>query len=166
MNSSLREEVEQFLFLEARLLDQAKIPDWHKLFTDDCLYWIPIDETRSPEECVSIVNDNAIALEERIYHLLSTTFAAQTPKSRTLHFISNITASPASDGQAIQVESNQMICELRTGDYSQVGLGEIQTLLASVSYELARTGDGLRIRKKIIRLLNRDMPQGNLTFLL
>jgi len=33
-------------------------------------------------------------------------------------------------------------------------------------HELIRTSDGLRISKKFVRLIDRDMPQGNLTFLL
>ncbi len=72
-------------------------------------------------QSVSLVNDNAIALDERIYHLLSTTFAAQTPKSRTLHFITNVVVEPGSD-DPLTVHSNQLIMELRTGDYRQVGL--------------------------------------------
>ena len=50
------------------------------------------------------------------------TFAAQTPKSRTLHYITNVTVEPGSD-DPLTVHSNQLIMELRTGDYRQVGLG-------------------------------------------
>lgn len=158
--------VSAFLFHEAKLLDDARIRDWHALYTDDCHYWVPIDETRPATECAAIINDNALALEERIYHLLETTFAAQTPKSRTLHFITNVFIDPSSGDGTTVVHSNQLIFELRTGDYRQVGLGEMRPIPTSMTHELVRCGDSFKIRSKTIRIIDRDMPQSNLTFLL
>ena len=158
--------VSAFLFHEARLLDEARIREWHALYTPDCHYWVPIDESRPSTECAAFINDNALALEERVYHLLETTFAAQMPKSRTLHFVTNIAIDAASDDDVTVVHSNQMIFELRTGDFRQIGLGDLRPLPASVTHELVRAGDSFKIRKKAIYLIDRDMPQGNLTFLL
>lgn len=159
-------KVASFLFLEARLLDNAKIRDWQALFTDDCHYWVPIDENRPTTESASIINDDALALEERVFHLLETTFAAQMPKSRTLHYISNIEIDQSSTDQTRVVHSNQLIFELRTGDYRQVGLGELRPIPASVTHELVAEGDTFKIKRKTIRIIDRDMPQSNLTFLL
>lgn len=164
---TITEEASAFLFHEARLLDEARILEWHKLFAEEVHYWIPIDESRSPDECGSLVNDNALALEERVYHLLSTTFAAQTPKSRTLHFVSNVQVDPEkTTEERIVVDSYQLIVELRTGDYRQIGLGQQRVIATTMTHELIRTPDGLRIAKKIVRLIDREMPQSNLTFLL
>ena len=33
--------VEQFLFQEARLLDERRFEEWLSLFSDDGVYWIP-----------------------------------------------------------------------------------------------------------------------------
>jgi len=164
--SDVTAAVSAFLFHEAKLLDDARIRDWHALYTDDCHYWVPIDETRPATECAAIINDNGLALEERIYHLLETTFAAQTPKSRTLHFITNVYIDGSADGDGIVVHSNQLIFELRTGDYRQVGLGELRPIPTSVTHELVRAGESFKIRSKTIRIIDRDMPQSNLTFLL
>ena len=35
-------EVQQFLFREARMLDERRFKEWVGLFTDDLLYWAPI----------------------------------------------------------------------------------------------------------------------------
>jgi ethylbenzene dioxygenase subunit beta len=161
----LQWQAAEFLSREAKLLDDAMIKEWHALFTADCQYWIPIDENAPRGQSVSLVNDNAIALDERIYHLLSTTFAAQTPKSRTLHFITNVVVEPGSD-DPLTVHSNQLIMELRTGDYRQVGLGLLRPLAAAVDHVLVRDGNDFKIKSKVIRLIDREMPQGNLTFLL
>ena len=165
--ASVADEAAQFLYLEAKLLDDARIREWHALFMGECRYWIPIDEDLPPTECAAIVNDNALGLEERVYHLLSTTFAAQLPKSRTLHFVANVMVDKeASTDERIVVHSYQLIIELRTGDYRQIGLGDQRSIATSMTHELARTADGLRIARKIIRLIDREMPQSNLTFLL
>ena len=37
-----QQEIERFLFREARLLDEGKLEDWLSLFSSECLYWIPI----------------------------------------------------------------------------------------------------------------------------
>lgn len=167
LGTTITEEASAFLFHEARLLDEARILEWHELFADDVHYWIPIDESRPATECGALVNDNAIALEERVYHLLSTTFAAQTPKSRTQHFVTNVQVdTEKTTADRIVVDSYQLIIELRTGDYRQIGLGQQRTIATSMSHELIRTLDGLRIAKKIVRLIDREMPQSNLTFLL
>jgi 3-phenylpropionate/cinnamic acid dioxygenase small subunit len=165
--ASVADEAAQFLYLEAKLLDHARIREWHALFMDECRYWIPIDESLPPSECAAIVNDNALGLEERVYHLLSTTFAAQLPKSRTLHFVTNVMVDrEKSSDDLLVVDSNQLIIELRTGDYRQVGLGDLRPIATSMTHELARTADGLKIASKIVRLIDREMPQSNLTFLL
>lgn len=167
LGTTITDEASAFLFHEARLLDETRIEDWHKLFADEVHYWIPIDETRPTTESGSLVNDDAIALEERVYHLLSTTFAAQTPKSRTLHFVSNVQVdAERTTADRIVVDSYQLIIELRTGDYRQIGLGQQRTIATTMTHELIRTAQGLRIAKKIVRLIDREMPQSNLTFLL
>jgi len=165
--STITEEAAAFLFHEARLLDEARIREWHKLFADEVHYWIPIDEERPTSESGSLVNDDALALEERVFHLLETTFAAQTPKSRTLHFVSNVQVSAEkTTADRIWVDSYQMIVELRTGDFRQIGLGQQRVIATTMSHELLRTAKGLRIAKKYVRLIDREMPQSNLTFLL
>lgn len=167
IGETITDEASLFLFHEARLLDEARILEWHKLFADEVHYWIPIDEKAAPSECGAIVNDNALALEERVYHLLSTTFAAQTPKSRTQHFVTNIVVDAEKTTEdRIVVDSYQLVIELRTGDYRQIGLGQQRSIATTMTHELVRTPDGLRIAKKHVRLIDREMPQSNLTFLI
>jgi p-cumate 2,3-dioxygenase beta subunit len=41
MNNSLRQEVEDFLFREAELLDNWQLDEWLALFTEDARYVVP-----------------------------------------------------------------------------------------------------------------------------
>ena len=38
---SLRERVEEFLFHEAKLIDEHLYDEWLALWTEDGLYWVP-----------------------------------------------------------------------------------------------------------------------------
>ena len=44
-NEDLIREVEQFLYREARLLDERRFHEWLTLFTDDVRYWMPAAAT-------------------------------------------------------------------------------------------------------------------------
>ena len=146
------------------MLDELRLEEWLKLFTPDGLYWVPIDEAMSTDETVSIVRDDALRREERVFHLLHTKFPAQSPRSRTLHMISSVRVQNEAD-RRIRVTSNQVIHEVRTGDYRQLGLGEMATMVAQVEHLLVLGSGAPQIALKKIILLNRDMALGNLTFL-
>jgi 2,3-dihydroxybiphenyl 1,2-dioxygenase len=45
MDSPLVQEIEQFLYREARLLDERRHLEWLELFTDDVRYWMPVMST-------------------------------------------------------------------------------------------------------------------------
>jgi 3-phenylpropionate/cinnamic acid dioxygenase small subunit len=158
-------DAEALLFREARLLDNFQLEEWLQLFTADGLYWIPIDESKPPRRSASLIYDDTPSREERVYHLLQLPFPAQNPRSRTVHVIGNVEVLRTDEATAT-VHSSQVIYETRVGDYSQIGLGELNTIVARVEHELRRTDGEWKIARKKILLINRDMPQGNLTFML
>ena len=165
LSALTREQAEAFLYREAELLDDWRLEDWLRLFTRDGLYWVPIDETLPVTRHASIVRDDSLRREERVFHLLHTRFPAQTPRSRTLHMIANVRIAEAMP-EAVTVRSNQVIHEVRTGDFRQTGLGDPSTIVAKVEHVLRREDGELRIASKKIVLIDRDMSLGNLTFLL
>ena len=78
-----RHQVEAFLYLEARRMDENAYDDWLALWADEALYWVPanrddIDPTRE----VSIVYADRPRLEDRIARLKSGAAYAQDPPSR------------------------------------------------------------------------------------
>jgi ethylbenzene dioxygenase subunit beta len=162
--SMTQQDAERFLYNEAELLDERRLEEWLCLFTADGLYWIPIDETIPTDVTASIVRDDSLRREERVFHLLHTKFPAQSPRSRTLHMISNVRIAETGP-DSVKLISNQTIHEIRAGDFRQVGLGTANTLVAKVEHVLKPQGGDLKIALKKILLINRDMPQGNLTFL-
>jgi 3-phenylpropionate/cinnamic acid dioxygenase small subunit len=160
-------EIEAFLYREARLLDELQLIEWLSLFMPDGIYWIPIDETQNIKTHAALVYDDAARREERVYHLQHLPFPAQSPASRTMHVVSNVERLAGEPGSSdIVVRSVQTIWELRAGDFTQIGLGKIRPLVGTVRHELEQTDDGLRIKRKTVLLIDRDMPQANLTFII
>jgi 3-phenylpropionate/cinnamic acid dioxygenase small subunit len=159
-----RAEVEDLLFREARLLDDLDLDEWLQLFTEDGLYWIPIDEDAPIDSQGAIVFDTTLRREERVYHLLHTSFPAQSPRSRTIHYISNVMLKPR--GEDFLVSSSQVVYEMRTGDFAQRAIGDITPLVSRVDYVLRSVAGELRIAEKKVLLINRDTWQGNLTIIL
>jgi 3-phenylpropionate/cinnamic acid dioxygenase small subunit len=161
-----RSEAEEFLYREARLLDELQLEEWLKLFTKDGVYWIPIDDTKPRDTSLSIVCDPPLRREERVYHLLHTHFPSQTPRSRTIHLVGNVEIGRDPASAEIAIRSNQVIHEIRGGDFRQTGLGELRALVATVEHRLRPEDGALKIALKKIRLIDRDMPLGNLTFII
>lgn len=164
-----RQDVEDFLIHEADLLDQGRFEDWHALFTESGTYRAPISEGSDPSRHASLVYDDPLRLEERVYHLAQVPFPSQSPRSRTLHHVSNIRIRPreADASGVITVLSNQLIVEMRTGDFRQVGLGEQRVFSAAVEHRLeVQDESDLRIADKCVLLINRGAAMSNLTFIL
>ena len=47
MHTIARTDVEDFLFAEAELLDEWRLPEWLELFTDDAIYYVPATDLPS-----------------------------------------------------------------------------------------------------------------------
>lgn len=162
---TLSKEVEALLYREARLLDDLQLTEWLDLFTEDGLYWIPMDENAPVARAASLVYDDRMRREERVHHLQHLPFPAQSPRSRTVHLVSNIEIENAG-GDSIDVRSAQVIYEVRTGDFTQIGLGQVRPLVARAQHVLRRVDGQLKISLKKLLLIDRDMPQANLTFII
>jgi benzoate/toluate 1,2-dioxygenase beta subunit len=154
--ATLRERIEDFLFHEAKLIDDHRYDEWLALWTEDCLYWVPCNsDDADPSRQAMIIYDNRARLDERVYRLTSGAAWAQQPRSRTRRLISNV-ETRETDGR-YAVESNCLIAELRRSR---------QDLFAArILHTLRPSGDSFRIALKKVLLLNNDEAIDNLTFL-
>jgi len=167
MSSLTRAEAEQFLYQEARLIDEDRLEQWLELFTADGIYWIPSDENSDPETETSIIHDDVPQLEKRIFQLRNK-HLAQDPRSRTIHFISNVEVENANPSDTTIVRCNTIIYEMRPGDHQmlQAGLADMRTFAGRCRYRLLRQNGNWHIAFKQINLINRDLPLENITFIL
>lgn len=159
------EAAERFLVAEARLLDERRFDEWEDLFTDDAVYWLPIDPAQDPSGSVSIIYDDRKRLHERVYRLLKTPVLDQNPPSRTIHFVSNVEVVPGDAAGEAFVRCTQLITEIRPGGPGQAGLNAPRMLAARCEYRLRRADGGWKIVQKKMVLLNSDEPHYNLSFI-
>lgn len=152
-------EVEQFLYREARLLDEAKMEEWLQLFTNDCLYWTPVTPGGGdPSKEVTISFDDRRRLEDRIYRLRTGYAWSQVPASRTIRVISNVEVWKENEENVYRARCNFMLPELRAG--------RMKLLSGWYGYLLIKENDDWKIQVKQINLLDSDQAHENLTLLL
>ena len=153
-----RQRIENFLYREARLMDEHAYDEWLALWTDDALYWIPCNEDDfDPERHVSIVYENRARLEDRIARLKSGAAYAQDPKSRLSRIFSNVEIEGENDFETI-VHSTFIVSALRRG--------RMDIFAGRAIHKLRHQGDSFRIAYKKVLLINNDMVINNLTFLI
>ena len=150
MGDAILRDVEQFLYREARLLDERRFHEWLDLFTDDVRYWMVGRSTRYPrsskaitvsdsgrrrdpaEDELAILDETKATLAGRIARLDTGMAWAEDPPSRTRHIITNIEVDPGDTGSELRVYSNFVVYRTRAETEQDFYIGARQDLLRSV----------------------------------
>jgi 3-phenylpropionate/cinnamic acid dioxygenase small subunit len=97
----LKQEIEEFLYQEADLLDQRKFHEWLDLLAEDLVYFMPIrrnvkfgehDERENTRqgEGISWFDEDKWTVTKRVEQILTGVHYAEEPLSRVTHMVSNI----------------------------------------------------------------------------
>jgi 3-phenylpropionate/cinnamic acid dioxygenase small subunit len=96
----LKDQVENFVYHEAALMDDRRYEDWVDLMADDIHYFMPIrknvkfgewdTENSDPASEISWFDEGKDVLEGRVRQLMTGVHWAEEPVSRIRHIISNI----------------------------------------------------------------------------
>ena len=148
--------IQLFLFHEARLLDTGRLEEWLALFTDDATYWVPLErDQKDPYETSSIIHDDRTLLELRVKQARHPRAHARQPLARTVHQVSNILVE---DGKGeIKVNSTLQLIEFRNDKQRVYG--------ALVEHRLRRVGNGLKIARKRVDLVNSESELDGISIL-
>jgi len=153
-----RQQVEQFIYYEADLMDEHRYDEWLALWTDDALYWVPSGgDDIDPKREISLIYDDRVRLQVRITRLKSGFAHAQEPKSRMRRVVSNIVTKEAENGDIV-VFSNFLLIELRRGKQD--------TFAGRTVHRLRPDNGSFRLASKKVLLVNNDEHIDNLTFLI
>jgi benzoate/toluate 1,2-dioxygenase subunit beta len=158
-----RHAVEQFLYREARLADEGDYDAWEALWTEDALYWVPIEgEGADPNQHMSVIYDNRNRISTRLKQLRTGKRYAQAPPSNVRRLLSNIEflgGRENSDGGVdLEVGANFLAIESRARGTHQWG--------GRTTYRLRRRGDDLLLAYKKVVLVDNDQPLPTLGFLI
>lgn len=140
--------VEQFLYHEARLLDTQQLEAWLELFTDDAIYWVPLErDQRDGEHTSSIIHDDRTLLGLRVQQARHPRAHARLPLARTVHQVGNIMLLREKDAE-LTVASTLQLIEWRNEKQRVWG--------ALVEHRLRRAGTGFKIARKRVDLVNSE----------
>jgi p-cumate 2,3-dioxygenase beta subunit len=140
--SVTRLDVEDFLYLEASLLDQWRLTEWLQLFVDGAKYWVPpagSEDDADPATTLFYIADDWFRLTERVKRLGKKTAHVEFPKSRCRHLVSNVRIIDGDD-DAFRATSNFVT-------YRSKG-GKTETYLGHHNYTMCLVNGQIRIRHK------------------
>lgn len=164
VHAELRREIEDLLFLEARLADESRYDEWEALVTEDVHYWVPAGDCADydPASRLSFVNDNRSRLATRIRQLKTGQRHSQTPPSAMRRVISNVEVLSVDEARGeYEVGSNFVLYEL-----ARQSTGELRIWPGRATHRLRRVDGTLRIAAKRVDLVAASLPIPNLTFLI
>jgi 3-phenylpropionate/cinnamic acid dioxygenase small subunit len=127
-------EILEFLYREADLLDCNRFSDWLALFTEDIRYHMPVRTTQvlssgAGFQQMAFFDDNIHSLRTRVRRLETDTAWAETPPSRTRHFVSNVLAAAAAGAGEYAVTVNFMLTRSRGDQGYQLFTGRREDTL-------------------------------------
>ncbi len=152
-NEDVIREVEQFLYREARMLDERRFHEWLTLFTDDVRYWMASRSNRYPksskaisildpdryveddvgrEDELAILDETKVTLSGRVARLDTGMAWAEDPPSRTRHLISNIEVEAGDVDSELRVYCNFIVYRSRAETEQDFYVGARQDVLRRV----------------------------------
>lgn len=167
----LTQEVAQFLYDEAELLDERRHDEWLGLLADDIRYWMPMrrnvkygdterEFTRETED-INWFDEGKDTLTRRVQQIQTGVHWAEEPQSRITHLVSNVAllaVTPnANAAQEVVAKSRFLIYRNRVETETDLLVGKREDTLR-------RHGDGWQIARRKIILDQNVLLSKNLTF--
>jgi 3-phenylpropionate/cinnamic acid dioxygenase small subunit len=167
----LKQEIEEFLYREADLLDERRYEDWLALVAEDVRYWMPMrrnvkfgeeaqEFTRAGED-INWFDEGKETLTRRVRQILTGMHWAEEPVSRISHMVSNVRLVEANpsvvDAQEVSVRCRFLIYRNRVETETDFLVGKREDLLR-------RADDGWQLARRKIILDQNVLLSKNLTF--
>ena len=168
----LTQEIAEFLYAEAELLDERCYDEWLALLADDIRYWMPMrrnvkygDEsgrefTREGED-IAWFDEGKETLTRRVKQIQTGIHWAEEPQSRIAHLVSNVQlleATPSPDAP------REVTAKCRFLVYRNRVETETDFLVGKREDVLRRVADGWQIARRKIILDQNVLLTKNLTF--
>ncbi|MHA3061380.1 benzoate 1,2-dioxygenase small subunit [Acinetobacter sp. ANC 4636] len=151
MSTITLENIAQFLYREARFLDDEQWDNWLQCYAPTAQFWMPAWDdddklTQDPQSEISLIfYPDRQGLEDRVFRIKTERSSATMPDTRTSHNISNIEIVEQ-DGDLVTVRFNWNTLSFRyKTSYSYFGMSR---------YVIDFSGDEPKIVNKYVVLKN------------
>jgi 3-phenylpropionate/cinnamic acid dioxygenase small subunit len=167
----LKQEIEDFLYLEADLLDQRRFKEWLELLAEDLVYFMPVrrnvkfgehaerENTRQGEG-ISWFDEDKWTLTKRVEQILTGVHYAEEPLSRVTHMVSNVRLL---DVQPSIEDAREVTVGCRFLVYQNRVEYENHTFIGRRTDLLRRVGDSWQIARREMLLEQNVLLAKNLT---
>ncbi len=156
MSEVTEKDLIDFIYREARLLDELRYEEWLGLYAEDAHYWMPAEwQQTDPKLQASLMYEDMLLLRIRVERLAGARTFSQKPKSRAQHLLQ----TPQVD------EINAAENRYRTYTpfhYAETRGDEFGIHAGWARHELRVEEGSLRIVLKRVDLVNFDAPFGNI----
>ncbi|MBB3192628.1 benzoate 1,2-dioxygenase small subunit [Halomonas cerina] len=145
------QDIQAFLYREARLLDDRQWDEWLECYRKDAVFWMPAWDdddqlTRDPHAEISLIYyPNREGLEDRVYRIKTERSGASTPEPRTTHQVNNLEVL-SQEGDTVELRFNWHTLSHR---YKKT-----DSYFGTCFYTLDVSGETPRITKKVVQLNN------------
>lgn len=167
----LTQEIAEFLYAEAELLDERRYDDWLALLAEDIRYWMPMrrnvkygdtsrEFTRERED-ISWFDEGKETLTRRVRQIETGIHWAEEPQSRVSHLVSNVQLLEATPSAAAPRE---ITAKCRFLIYRNRVETETDLLVGKREDTLRRQDEGWLITRRKITLDQNVLLTKNLTF--
>ncbi len=167
VDAETQRRIEQFLFREARLLDNERWDDWLAILAEDIHYWMPTTDNRRRSDKkgayqidgVALYNDNLLDLTRRITRFKQPSAWAEDPATRHAHVVSGIEVYQGDKPDEFIVHSSFVNYRSRVERDNDLLVGRREDVIRAV-------GEGFQIaRRKILMTQSVLMAKNLNTFL-
>ncbi|MFY9210632.1 MAG: aromatic-ring-hydroxylating dioxygenase subunit beta [Aestuariivita sp.] len=159
MSVPSKDDLIDFIYAEARMLDEGRFGEWLALWMPEGHYWMPLDYKQDdPVMTTSLLYEDNFMLRLRVERLEGERTFSQKPKSRCSHVIQR----PFVDGY--DPEANRYVTNTSM-HYVETRLDDQQLLALTARHELTVVDGAIRIANKRVDLLNCDAAFGNIQLL-
>ncbi|SFP99054.1 aromatic-ring-hydroxylating dioxygenase subunit beta [Tranquillimonas alkanivorans] len=159
MSTPSKDDLIDFLYEEVRMLDEGRFDEWLTLWTEDGMYWMPLDyKQQDPIHETSLMYEDQFMLRLRVERLNGARTFSQKPKSRCHHVIQRPYVDEMDHDAGRYVTTTQM-------HYVETRLDEQFLLALSARHDLVLRDGKLKIAQKRVDILNCDAAFGNIQLL-
>ncbi len=149
-----KQNIIDFIYAEAGLIDEQKFDEWLALYAEDCIYWMPLEFGQTEEHLTtSLMHEDKLLLTVRVERLRGERTFSQKPRSRCHHLLQRPEIIEIADGTV----------KTKTAfHYTETRLDEQFFLVGWVEHTLRQTDDSFQIVRKQVNLINPESAHRNI----
>ena len=155
-----RDQLIDFIYDEARMLDEGRLDEWLGLWAADGIYWMPLDpDAADPKLVTALMYEDDFLRKLRVERLRGARTFSQKPRSRCHHVLQRPFVDRKDHEAGVFVTHTSF-------HYVETRLDDQFLLAATARHELVLEGGALKIMLKRVDLLNPEAAFGNIQLFL